>query len=116
MKDNPLIISLLVGLIVILVIGGVSLLVKMNREAGVKDQLQTEKMSLDKTLGECQTENSNLQKTVEQLNARVYSIEKESKEKIAVLNEENERLKLLNKRLEDSLKDELMKQKLGVEE
>lgn len=50
MSDKPLIVSLLIGLIVILVIGGVSLLVKMNSLSDLYKKELAKNMTLQKTI------------------------------------------------------------------
>ena len=104
MKDNPLIISLLIGLIVILVIAGVSLLVKMNVLSGVYKQELAKNISLEKNIEDLKAENGNLAKEIGQLN-----------NKIGDLKEENAKTEKLKDKLEENLKEELMKQKLGTE-
>jgi len=104
MKDNPLIISLLIGLIVILVIAGVSLLVKMNALSGVYKQELAKNISLEKNIEDLKAENGDLAEEIEQLN-----------DKIEDLKEENAKTEKLKDRLEENLKEELMKQKLGTE-
>jgi len=104
MKDNPLIISLLIGLIVVLVIAGVSLLVKMNSLSGVYKQELAKNISLEKNAEDLKTDNSNLSKDIEELNG-----------KVKYLKEENEKTEKLKDKLEENLKEELMKQKLGTE-
>lgn len=78
MSDKPLIVSLLIGLIVILVIGGVSLLVKMN--------------SLSDLYKKGLAENMTQQKTIETF-----------KEEKTMLNEEKTSLKEENGRLKDDV-------------
>ncbi len=104
MKDNPLIISLLIGLIVILVIAGVSLLVKMNALSGVYKQELAKNISLEKNIEDLKAENSDLADEVDQLKLEVKD-----------LKEENLKVEKLKDRLEENLKEELMKQKLGTE-
>ncbi|MCK4912806.1 MAG: hypothetical protein KAS05_03685 [Candidatus Omnitrophica bacterium] len=104
MKDNPLIISLLIGLIVILVIAGVSLLVKMNVLSGVYKQELAKNISLEKNAEDLKAENSSLAGEVGQLNNTIKDLE-----------EENIKIERLKEKLEENLKDELMKQKVVVE-
>lgn len=104
MKDNPLIISLLIGLIVILVIAGVSLLVKMNVLSGVYKQELAKNISLEKNAEDLKAENSSLAGEVGQLNDAIKDLE-----------EENIKIERLKEKLEENLKDELMKQKVVVE-
>ena len=104
MKDNPLIISLLIGLIVVLVIAGVSLLVKMNALSGVYKQELAKNISLEKNIEDLKAENSDLADEVGQLKLKVKD-----------LKEENLKVEKLKDKLEENLKEELMKQKLGTE-
>ena len=104
MKDNPLIISLLIGLIVILVIAGVSLLVKMNSLSGVYKQELAKNISLEKNIEDLKGKNSGLAGEIGQLNDKIEELKKE--------NTKTERLK---DKLEENLKEELMKQKLGTD-
>ena len=100
MKDNPLIISLLIDLIVVLVIAGVSLLVKMNSLSGVYKQELAKNISLEKNIEDLKTKNSGLTEEIEQLN-----------DKIEELKEENAKIERLKDKLEENLKEELMKPK-----
>jgi len=104
MKDNPLIISLLIGLIVILVIAGVSLLVKMNSLSGVYKQELAKNISLEKNTEDLKARNNGLVGEIGQLN-----------DKIEELKLEKEKTEKLKDKLEENLKEELMKQKLGTE-
>lgn len=104
MKDNPLIISLLIGLIVILVIVGVSLLVKMNSLSGVYKQELAKNISLEKNTEDLKAKNSDLVREAGQLN-----------EKMEELKLEKEKTEKLKDKLEENLKEELMKQKLDTE-
>jgi len=104
MKDNPLIISLLIGLIVILVIAGVSLLVKMNSLSGVYKKALAKNISLEKNIEDLKSENSDLA-------VKVSRMEAEMKD----LKEENIKVEKLKERLEENLKEELIKQKISSE-
>ena len=104
MKDNPLIISLLVGLIVILVIAGVSLLVKMNSLSGVYKKELARNISMEKSAEDLKNENSVLTEKVSQLGSQIKDLE-----------EENAKIEKLKEKLEENLKEELIKQKLSEE-
>jgi len=104
MKDNPLIISLLIGLIVILVIAGVSLLVNINALSGVYKQELAKNISLEKNAEDLKAKNSSLTGDIGKLN---FTIED--------LKEENMKIEKLKEKLEENLKEELMKQKVTVE-
>ena len=69
MSDKPLIVSLLIGLIVVLVVAGVSLLVKMNSLSDVYKKELASSMSLQKNIQDLNEENSQLKKVIEDLKA-----------------------------------------------
>lgn len=109
MKDSPLIISLLIGLIVVLVIAGVSILVKTNSLSSEYKKQVARNISCDKSLEDTKetvtslnSENTKLKEEIALLGAQVKSLE-----------EENAKLEKLKEKLEENLKDELMKHKLG---
>ena len=104
MKDNPLIISLLIGLIVILVIAGVSLLVKMNVLSGVYKQELAKNISLEKNAEDIKAENIGLTGEIAKLDLTIED-----------LKEENTKIERLKDKLEENLKEELMKRKATVE-
>ena len=104
MKDNPLIISLLIGLIVILVIAGVSLLVKMNSLSGVYKKSLAKNISLEKNIEDLKSENSGLA-------GKISLMETE----MSGLKEENVKVEKLKERLEENLKEELIKRKISPE-
>ncbi|MDP8290281.1 MAG: hypothetical protein P9M02_04890 [Candidatus Susulua stagnicola] len=104
MKDNPLIISLLIGLIVILVIAGVSLLVNINALSGVYKQELAKNISLEKNAEDLKAKNSSLTGDIGKLNLTIED-----------LKEENMKIEKLKEKLEENLKEELMKQKVTVE-
>ena len=104
MKDNPLIISLLIGLVVILVIAGVSLLVKMNSLSGVYKKTLAKNISLEKNIEDLKSENSDLSGKINRVEAEVKG-----------LKEENVKIEKLKERLEENLKEELIKQKISLE-
>lgn len=103
MKDNPLIVSLLVGLIVVLVIAGVSLLVKMNSLSGVYKKELAKNISLEKNAEDLKSENSALTKKISQIADQVEELKKE-----------NAKIERLKEKLEENLKEELIKQKLNA--
>jgi len=104
MKDNPLIISLLIGLIVILVIAGVSLLVNINALSGVYKQELAKNISLEKNAEDLKAKNSSLTGEIGKLNVTIED-----------LKEENMKIEKLKEKLEENLKEELIKQKITVE-
>ena len=112
MKDNPLIISLLIGLIVILVIAGVSLLVKTKSLSEAYKESSAKNINLEKDIETIKTENNAFDQTVAALNNQIKELKDGYEAKITALKEENLRLETFKEKLEDNLKDELMKQKL----
>jgi len=115
MKNNPVIISLLVGLVVVLVVAGVSILVKMNALSGTYKQELAKSISLEKTIEDLKGDNGKLQKNIDGLKEQISNLQAESaklNDTIHSMNAENLRLQNLNKKLEDNLKEELMSKKL----
>lgn len=94
MKDNIWIISLLVGLVVVLVIGGVSLLVRINSVSEEyqsisaknisleqdKEALKAEITGLEGKLEELKEENTNLSKRTEELRSKNQQLSLEVEE------------------------------------
>ena len=104
MRNNPFVVSLSIGLIVILVIAGVSILVKMNSLSGVYKKELAKNISLGKEIDDLEKQNSDLEKEVSQLNTTIEQLKLE-----------NVKVNKLKDKLEESLKEELMKDRL-VEE
>ena len=101
MKDNPFLVSLLIGLVVVLVIAGVSLLVKMNSMSETYKQELSKNMDFERTIENLKAENQSFKENVGELIVEVGKIK-----------EEYAKLDALKKKLEENLKEELMKQKL----
>ena len=108
MRDKPLVVSLLVGLVVVLIIGGVSVLVKMNSVSGEYKKKVAQGISFQKTIEELRRENSNLNDDNEELKEEIASLNN----KIAELNTELAKTVELKNKLEEALKDELIDKKL----
>ena len=102
MKDNPFLVSLLIGLVVVLVIAGVSLLVKMNSMSETYKQELSKNMDFERTIENLKAENQSFKENVGELIVEVGKIK-----------EEYAKLDALKKKLEENLKEELMKQKLS---
>ena len=64
MKERPLIISLLIGLIVVLVIAGVSFLASIKSLSGEKEELAKEKINIEEENEELKMKNSSLKKVL----------------------------------------------------
>lgn len=122
MNDRPLIVSLLIGLIVVLVVTGVSLLVKMNTLSEVYKKELSRGMTLEKSIEDSKIENAQLQGKILTANEAYSVIKKENtdlKEVVSKLNVrinelETEMLKLekLKDKLEDNLKEELFEKEV----
>lgn len=122
MNDRPLIVSLLIGLIVVLVVTGVSLLVKMNTLSEVYKKELSRGMTLEKSIEDSKVENAQLQGKILTANEEYSVIKKENmdlKEVVSKLNVrinelETEMLKLekLKDKLEDNLKEELFEKEI----
>ncbi|MCF7873858.1 MAG: hypothetical protein K9L84_03875 [Candidatus Omnitrophica bacterium] len=100
MKNNVWIISLLVGLVVVLVIGGVSLLVKVNSLSKEYKQESAKNISLEKTIEDLKEEKIDLQEKAEQLNAQNISLSKT----VDDLKQENNQFSSQVKQLEEKVK------------
>jgi len=112
MKDKPLILSLLVGLIMVLVVASVSFLVQINSLSGHRDDLAKKNMALEKKVEELKAENVVLSEKNKGVTDELGS----TKVKMDELKIEIARLEKLKEKLEDNLKDELMKTKEEVKE
>lgn len=100
MRGSPVVIGLLVGLIVILVISGVSLVVKMNTMNLNRDEQLSEKRACEVEAQDLRSKNSKLRKSIDNLNIQAQGFRTE----IDKLNE-------VKAQLEENLKEELMKKK-----
>ncbi len=123
MKDNPLIVGLLIALIVILVIAGVSLLVKTNDLSSLYKKEVANKISYEKDIEDLKVENVGLIKNIKNLDIKIENLELKASKQIEILNKEHSKkidtlkeayskLEKLKVKLEDNLKEELMKQQL----
>jgi uncharacterized protein YoxC len=110
MKDKPLILSLLVGLIMVLVVAGVSLLVKINSLSSFREELAKKNMSLEKTIEDLKAENN----AVSDKNKALIEDVNKANEKVNELKTELTKLGKLKAKLEDNLADELIKQDSDV--
>jgi uncharacterized protein YoxC len=110
MKDKPLILSLLVGLIMVLVVAGVSLLVKINSLSGFREELAKKNMALEKTIEDLKTENG----TLADKNKTLTEDVNKANEKVNELKTELTKIEKLKAKLEENLADELIKQDSDV--
>jgi len=119
MKDKPLIVSLLLGLIVFLVIAGVSLLVKMNALDKDFKMVSTDSLTYQEKIEEFKVAKQLLEKEKSSLEAKVADLNYElTQVKMEYQDSQNEFLKLekLKEKLEENLKEELMKNQLAEKE
>ena len=77
MKDNPFLVSLLIGLVVVLVIAGVSLLVKMNSMSETYKQELSKNMDFERTIENLKAENQSFKENVGELIVEVGKIKEE---------------------------------------
>lgn len=120
MNDKPFMISLLIGLIVVLVIAGVSLLVKINSLSDIYKKELSQSISLQRDIEDLRAKNSSLQKTIDQIDAEKAALVENNKSlkdvitklnlKVDELEKENAKLEKLKEKLEDNLKEELIKE------
>lgn len=110
MKDKPLILSLLVGLIMVLVVAGVSLLVKINSLSSFREELAKKNMNLEETIEDLKAENS----AAGEKNKVLIEDVNKANEKVNELKTELTKLEKLKAKLEDNLADELIKQDSDV--
>lgn len=103
MSERPLIISLLIGLIVVLVIGGVSLLVRMNSLDNIYKKEISKNMSLQEDVESLQEENASLKEE----KAGFKKDSAQFKTKVDELTKEAASLELLKDKLEENLKEAL---------
>lgn len=112
MNDKPLVISLLMGLIVVLVILGVSLLVKMNKLSDDYKRELSKSISLSKTTEDLTTNNDSLKSENASLLEKNTTLNKSIEELKVELDKTNR----LKNKLEENLKDELMKNEANSSE
>ncbi|MCF7916532.1 MAG: hypothetical protein K9L61_01995 [Candidatus Omnitrophica bacterium] len=111
MKNNVWIISLLVGLVVILVIGGVSLLVKINSLSKEYKQESARNISLEKTIEDLKAEIEEKEEAKQQLNAQNISLSNT----VDQLKKENVKLTLEIEQLKEKIKKLEEKEKSSEE-
>lgn len=113
MKDAPLIVSLLIGLIIIMAIGGVSILVKMNSLSDVYNQKLTESLSLKREAEDCKSENISLKDQMNILKKQIEGLQIQIKD----MEVEKVKMEKLKNKLEENLKEELIRnQPQSIEE
>jgi len=93
-RDSPLIVSLLIGLIAVLVVAGVSLLVKMNSLSDLYKKEIAKKIGFEKSIGDLQDENSGLKEKIDYFNLEMKDLKRE-----------NTRLEDLRKKLRENLEE-----------
>jgi len=112
MKDQALVFGVLLGIIVILIIGGVSVSIKLNQvnknyQLAVKKKIELEKksQSLEAEKEALLKSNQELKRKIEELNKKIDDLNKEKENLLLEL----EKMKRLKEKLEENLKEELMK-------
>ncbi len=105
MKNQPLVLSILLGLIIILIIGGVSLSVRLNDLSKEHARDLSENIELAKDNDILSKSNMILKEDIEEFQEKVILLRQEE----AKLKEELEKTIRLKMKLEESLKEELMK-------
>jgi len=113
MKSEPLLLGVLLGIIVILIIGGVSLSVRLNQLRKNYQEVAGKNLKLEELVENLKAEKEALIKANQDLKNKIEELKKE----IDKLTNEKESLKLelekmrrLKEKLEESLKEELMKE------
>jgi len=113
MKSEPLLLGILLGIIVILIIGGVSLSVRLSQLRKNYQEVAGRNLKLEELIENLKAEKEALIKANQDLKNKVEALKKE----IDKLTNEKENLKLelekmrrLKEKLEESLKEELMKE------
>jgi cell division protein FtsB len=106
MKNSPVILGLVAGLIVVLLIGGVTLQVQVNR---VSNDYKNEKNladALQKSVNDIKRENDSLKGVNASLQDQVGKLDQKAKD----LSLEITKLEALKAKLEENLQNELIKQ------
>jgi len=109
MKDNPLFVGLVAAFLVVVSIAAVSFLVKMNSYSEAYKKESSRNMSLQEQLETVKAENAALKTKSSELKYEVDS----SGAKIKDLKNEVAGLEKLKQKLEENLKEELVKKELG---
>jgi len=107
MNERPLVFSLLIGLIVVLVVAGVSLSVQINRQSDAYKKEVAKSLSLQKDIETAKIATSDLTRQIESLRAENDGL----KSTIVAITSENEGLKLEKARI-TAVKNEI-EQKFG---
>ena len=108
MKDNPLVVGLVAAFLVVVSIAAVSFLVKMNSYSEAYKKEASHNMSLQEQLETVKAENTVLKTKSSELKYEVDS----SDAKIKDLKNEVAGLEKLKQKLEENLKEELVKKEL----
>lgn len=106
MNNQPLMLSILLGIILILIIGGVSLSVQKSKATNTINECLSEKIDLQKFTGQLEEENQKLKSQAEELQSRLTALEEDKK----ALSQELEKTQRLKETIEDRLKEELVRE------
>ena len=113
MKNQPLFLSIIIGIIVVFVIVGASLVAKLSNETKMRKQESLAKIDLEKKNKDLEADISSLNDANSTLKGQKASLEEtvtSLNTQVAALQDEVEKLKKLKEMLEDKLKEELTKQ------
>ncbi|MBN2483843.1 MAG: hypothetical protein JXD21_06565 [Candidatus Omnitrophica bacterium] len=114
MKNQPLILSILLGIILLFIIGGLSISARLSSTSKQYKEQLAEQIELQKTNGILQEEKDALLKSTlglkEELKKKDLQIE-ELIARIETLESELEKLKILKQKLEENLQEALMQSK-----
>jgi chromosome segregation ATPase len=106
MKNNPVILGLVAGLIIVLLIGGVTLQVQLNRVTNDYKSEKTRAEGLQKSFNTIKSENDSLKGVNSGLQEQVGKLDQKAKD----LALEITKLEALKAKLEENLQNELIKQ------
>jgi len=113
MSDKPLVFSLLIGLIVVLVVAGVSLSVQINRQSEVYKKEVAKSISLQKDIENIKAASGDTSRQMEALRSENDSLKStiaKLTSDLEILKIEKDRLERLKAKVEQNLADELIKQ------
>lgn len=111
MNNQPLMLSILLGIILILIIGGVSLSVQKSKTADRMQQYMKENIDLQKRNAKLENENKDLNVQIDEFKTKVKTLQEDN----SFLSEELEKTRKLKETIEERLKEELIKPEPSAE-
>jgi len=111
MNNQPLMLSILLGIILILIIGGVSLSLQKSKAAVTMQQYLSENIDLQKSNAQLDRENNELKTELADHQSKIEVLQKEK----SSLARELEKTQKLKETIEDRLKEELIKEAPAAE-